>query len=403
MSEQRQHLMIGLTVFLGMLAAIAPLSTDMYLPGLPAMMADFGVVPSMIQLTLTASMAGMAAGQIIAGPVSDDAGRRKPLFLGMAVFSLSSVACIFSPTIWLLLVSRFIQGFAGIVIARAIARDVCRGTALTRLFSMLMLVNGIAPILAPVIGGQILRFSSWRGIFWLLVIIGLALAVCALFMPETLPIRKRIHGGPLAGVRSFGKLFRDTYFMGHCVMQCFAFAAFFGYISASSFVFQNIYDVTPQTFSLIFGINGIGLMISGGLTGRLAGRIPDWKMLRFVLLVAAVGSMALLTGFFLHWSVYAILVILFFTVATLASLSTSSFSMAMQAQGKNAGSAAALIGFFSMISGAVMAPVVGIAGSYTAIPMGIVMVIGEAGALVSFYLFIYPSHKNRRDTKDVIQ
>ena len=165
MSEQRQHLMIGLTVFLGMLAAIAPLSTDMYLPGLPAMMADFGVVPSMIQLTLTASMAGMAAGQIIAGPVSDDAGRRKPLFLGMAVFSLSSVACIFSPTIWLLLVSRFIQGFAGgagIVIARAIARDVCRGTALTRLFSMLMLVNGIAPILAPVIGGQILRFSSWR-------------------------------------------------------------------------------------------------------------------------------------------------------------------------------------------------------------------------------------------------
>lgn len=186
-------------------------------------------------------------------------------------------------------------------------------------------------------------------------------------------------------------------------MQCFAFAAFFGYISASSFVFQNIYDVTPQTFSLIFGINGIGLMISGGLTGRLAGRIPDWKMLRFVLWVASLGSMALLAGFFFHLSVYAILVILFITVATLASLSTSSFSMAMQAQGRNAGSAAALIGFFSMISGAAMAPVVGIAGSYTAIPMGIVMVIGEIGALVSFYLFIYPAHRNRRDTEDVVQ
>ena len=279
MSEQRKNLMIVLTVFLGMLAAIAPLSTDMYLPGLPAMMTDFGVVPSMIQLTLTASMAGMAAGQIIAGPVSDDAGRRKPLFLGMAVFSISSVACILSPTIWLLLLFRFIQGVAGgagIVIARAIARDVCRGTALTRLFSMLMLVNGIAPILAPVIGGQILRFASWRGIFWLLVIIGLVLAVSALIMPETLPVRKRIHGGPLAGIRSFGKLFRDKYFMGHCIMQCFAFAAFFGYISASSFVFQNIYDVTPQTFSLIFGINGIGLMISGGLTGRLA--CPNRKL-----------------------------------------------------------------------------------------------------------------------------
>ena len=406
MNGQRQNLMIVLTVFLGMLAAIAPLSTDMYLPGLPAMMTDFGVVPSMIQLTLTASMAGMAAGQIIAGPVSDDAGRRKPLFLGMAVFSISSVACILSPTIWLLLLFRFIQGFAGgagIVIARAIARDVCRGTALTRLFSMLMLVNGIAPILAPVIGGQILRFASWRGIFWLLVIIGLVLAVSALIMPETLPVRKRIHGGPLAGIRSFGKLFHDKYFMGHCIMQCFAFAAFFGYISASSFVFQNIYGVTPQTFSLIFGINGIGLMISGGLTGRLAGRIPDWKMLRFVLWVASLGSMALLAGFFFHLSVYAILVILFITVATLASLSTSSFSMAMQAQGRNAGSAAALIGFFSMISGAAMAPVVGIAGSYTAIPMGIVMVIGEVGALVSFYLFIYPAHRNRRDMEDVVQ
>ena len=286
MSEQRKNLMIVLTVFLGMLAAMAPLSTDMYLPGLPAMMTDFGVVPSMIQLTLTASMAGMAAGQIIAGPVSDDAGRRKPLFLGMAVFSISSVACILSPTIWLLLLFRFIQGFAGgagIVIARAIARDVCRGTALTRLFSMLMLVNGIAPILAPVIGGQILRFASWRGIFWLLVIIGLVLAVSALIMPETLPVRKRIHGGPLAGIRSFGKLFRDKYFMGHCIMQCFAFAAFFGYISASSFVFQNIYDVTPQTFSLIFGINGIGLMISGmyvwqggSSTGRCCVSYSGW-------------------------------------------------------------------------------------------------------------------------------
>jgi DHA1 family bicyclomycin/chloramphenicol resistance-like MFS transporter len=204
----------------------------MYLPGLPAMMTDFGVVPSMIQLTLTASMAGMAAGQIIAGPVSDDAGRRKPLFLGMAVFSISSVACILSPTIWLLLLFRFIQGFAGgagIVIARAIARDVCRGTALTRLFSMLMLVNGIAPILAPVIGGQILRFASWRGIFWLLVIIGLVLAVSALIMPETLPVRKRIHGGPLAGIRSFG--------------SCSATSILWGIVSCSASLLPHFLDI----------------------------------------------------------------------------------------------------------------------------------------------------------------
>ena len=168
---QRKKMMAFLTVFLGMLAAIAPLSTDMYLPALPFMMEDFSVTPSMIQLTLTASMAGMAAGQIIAGPASDDMGRRKPLVIGMAVFTLSTIGCIFFFVYLSLFSLSLVQGFsggAGIVIARAIARDVCKGPALTRFFSMLMLVNGLAPILAPVIGGQILRFSAWQGVFVLL-------------------------------------------------------------------------------------------------------------------------------------------------------------------------------------------------------------------------------------------
>lgn len=404
--SKQEKMMLWMTVFMGMLAAIAPLSTDMYLPGLPAMMADFAVSPSMIQLTLTASMAGMAAGQIISGPVSDKKGRRRPLFLGMAIFSLSSLACILSHTIYWLLLFRFIQGFsggAGIVIARAIARDLCRGTALTKLFSMLMLVNGLAPILAPVIGGQILRFSSWRGIFWLLVSIGIVLAVCAWLMPETLPQKRRLVSNAAGGLKQFGSLFGDRYFMGHCLMQCFAFAAFFAYISGSSFVFQNVYHVSPQAFSLIFGLNGIGLMISGAVTGRLTGRIADWRMLRVVLWVALIGSGLLLLGFLAGLPVYAIITILFFTVATLASMSTTSFSLAMQAQGKQAGSASALIGSFSMISGAVMAPVVGIAGSYTAIPMGLVMVFGEAGALLSFYFLIYPAHTHSQNRQDMIQ
>ena len=403
---KQEKMMLWMTVFMGMLAAIAPLSTDMYLPGLPAMMADFAVSPSMIQLTLTASMAGMAASQIISGPVSDKKGRRRPLFLGMAIFSLSSLACILSHTIYWLLLFRFIQGFsggAGIVIARAIARDLCRGTALTKLFSMLMLVNGLAPILAPVIGGQILRFSSWRGIFWLLVSIGIVLAVCAWLMPETLPQKRRLVSNAAGGLKQFASLFGDRYFMGHCIMQCFAFAAFFAYISGSSFVFQNVYHVSPQAFSLIFGLNGIGLMISGAVTGRLTGRIADWRMLRVVLWVALIGSGLLLLGFLAGLPVYAIITILFFTVATLASMSTTSFSLAMQAQGKQAGSASAVIGFCSMISGAVMAPVVGIAGSYTAIPMGLVMVFGEAGALLSFYFLIYPAHTHSQDVQDMIQ
>lgn len=393
---QRKRMMALLTIFLGMLAAIAPLSTDMYLPALPEMMEDFDVAPSMIQLTLTASMAGMALGQIVAGPVSDEQGRRKPLMIGMLVFAVSSAACVFVKSIYIFLVFRFIQGCsggAGIVIARAIARDVCKGPALTRFFSMLMLVNGLAPILAPVIGGQILRFSTWEGVFVLLTVIGVVLTICAIIMTETLSARRRVEGGVFASLKGFKGLFRQKYFMGHCVMQCFGFAAFFAYISGSSFVFQNIYHVSPQVFSLIFGINGIGLMISGALTGRLAGRVEDWKILRTALYVAVIGSVLLLAGFIIHMPLSAVIVVLFFTVSTLSCMATSSFSLAMQAQGRNAGSASALIGFFSMISGAVMAPVVGIAGSYTAIPMGIVMVVGEAGALLTFYGMIYPAHK----------
>ena len=393
---QRKRMMALLTIFLGMLAAIAPLSTDMYLPALPEMMEDFDVAPSMIQLTLTASMAGMALGQIVAGPVSDEQGRRKPLMIGMLVFAVSSAACVFVKSIYIFLVFRFIQGCsggAGIVIARAIARDVCKGPALTRFFSMLMLVNGLAPILAPVIGGQILRFSTWEGVFVLLTVIGVVLTICAIIMTETLSARRRVEGGVFASLKGFKGLFSQKYFMGHCVMQCFGFAAFFAYISGSSFVFQNIYHVSPQVFSLIFGINGIGLMISGALTGRLAGRVEDWKILRTALYVAVIGSVLLLAGFIIHMPLPAVIVVLFFTVSTLSCMATSSFSLAMQAQGRNAGSASALIGFFSRISGAVMAPVVGIAGSYTAIPMGIVMVVGEAGALLTFYGMIYPAHK----------
>ena len=318
---QRKKMMAFLTVFLGMLAAIAPLSTDMYLPALPFMMEDFSVTPSMIQLTLTASMAGMAAGQIIAGPASDDMGRRKPLVIGMAVFTLSTIGCIFSSSIYLFLAFRFVQGFsggAGIVIARAIARDVCKGPALTRFFSMLMLVNGLAPILAPVIGGQILRFAAWQGVFVLLAFIGAALTAGAFAMGETLPARRRAAGGVLSSLKGFGGLFRQSYFMGHCLMQCFAFAAFFAYISGSSFVFQNVYHVSPQGFSLIFGTNGIGLMLSGALTGRLAGTVADWKTLRASLWIAVVGSAVLLDSFFAQAPLPVIVVVLFITVSTLS-------------------------------------------------------------------------------------
>ncbi len=384
-----------LTVFLGILAALAPLSIDMYLPSLPLMPEEFGVTTSVIQLTLTMTMAGMAIGQIFAGPISDMKGRRIPLIFGMLIFALSTLVCIFATSIHVFLVFRFIQGLAGavgIVIARAIARDVCEGPQLTKLFSMLMLVNGLAPILAPVIGGEILVFTSWRGIFVLLMIIGLMLTVAAMLFKESLRPENRISGWG-STFKSFRALITNKYFLGHCLMQCFSFAAFFSYIAGSSFIFQNIYGVSAQEYSLIFGGIGIAIAITGVIPMRLAGRVADEKLLRWSLVQSFVGSLLIFTACWFNAPLAVLILSLLVVIPMIAIMGATSFSLAMRAHGKNAGSASALIGFFSMISGSIMAPLVGIAGSANPMPMAVIMLIGEAGALLFFYVMIMPSHR----------
>ena len=394
---QKKKSTLVLTLILGMRAAIAPLSTDMYLPALPFMQNEFSASTSLIQLTLTTSMVGMALGQIFAGPISDMKGRKIPLLTGLAIFTLASIVCAFATSIYIFLTFRFIQGLsgaAGIVIARAIARDFYKGYALTKFFSMLMLVNGLAPILSPIIGGQILIFSSWRAIFVLLMLIGILLTGSVFFFTkESLAVEDRLPGGLKSSLHSFNVLLKNRYFLGHCLMQCSTFAAFFAYISGSPFVFQNVYGVSAQTFSGIFALNGIGLMLGGIIAGRLAGRIADTSILRYGILQACVGSAILLVCLLLHASLPIILFILFLTISMLSIIASSSFSLAMQSQGKAAGSAAALIGFFSAISGGIMAPLVGIAGSHNAIPMGVIMLLGYLGATVFFYRMILPTHK----------
>jgi DHA1 family bicyclomycin/chloramphenicol resistance-like MFS transporter len=398
MSVEDKTRRIWLTIFLGSLAALAPLSMDMYLPALPLMADEFGIATSMVQLTLTATMAGMAIGQIFAGPISDMKGRRRPLCVGLLIFALSTLICVFATHIWVFLTFRLIQGLAGavgIVIARAIARDVCEGAELTKFFSMLMLVNGLAPVFAPVIGGQILLVASWRGIFIFLGCIGLVLTVASFIFKETLPVEKRIVGIK-SSFMSFGRLMSDRYFLGHCLMQCFSFGAFFAYISGSSFVFQNVYGVSAQVYSVIFGGLGVTIMFGGVLSGRLAGRVSDVSILKWSLLQAFVGNFFLLVCFWCKAPLGFVLSGLLLTVPTIAVIGATSFSLAMRAHGKHAGSASALIGFFSMISGGVMAPLVGIAGSNNPMPMGVIMVIGEAGALLFFYCMIAPVHQDAR-------
>ena len=392
MSKGKQ---LWLTVFLGLMTAMAPLATDMYLPALPTVQLDMGISASLAQMTLTMTMLGMALGQIFAGPVSDRYGRKWPLAAGMVIFTLSTVGCVWAQDIMLFLFFRFVSGFAGasgIVIAKAIARDVCEGPELTKFFAMLMMVNGLAPIIAPVIGGQILLFTSWRGVFVLLVVVGLFQLIATLIYKETLPTDKRLKG-LRESFAKFPLLLKNRYFLGHCLVQCFVFGAFFSYLAGSSFVFQNIFQVSPQMFSLIFGGIGAGLLLAGALPARLAGRVEDVKMLQISLIVPLVGAVLLLLAFSAGAGMAIILPVLFLTITPLSVMGAASFSLALSRQGKNAGSASALIGFFSMILGGCMMPLVGIAGENTAIPMCVIMICGYGLGYVVFQLMIAPEHR----------
>ena len=378
-----------------MMTAMAPLSTDMYLPSLPVMQADFGISASLVQLTLTMTMLGMALGQIFAGPVSDYYGRKKPLVIGMAAFTAATIGCVLAENIMAFLCFRFVMGFAGasgIVVSKAIARDVCAGPELTRFFAMLMMVNGLAPILAPVIGGQILLFTTWRGVFVTLVAIGLFLLLATFAYKETLSPEKRL-AGLKASFAKFPQLLKNRYFLGHCLLQCFAFGGFFAYISGSPFVFQNIFQVSPQAYSLIFGGIGVGLLVAGALPARLAGRVPEEKMLQTAMLISFFGSVLLFVGFWFEVGLAVILPILFFTITPLSVLGASSFSLALSRQGKNAGTASALLGFSSMILGGCMMPLVGIAGEHTAIPMCVMMIAGYGLGYIIYLLMIAPEHR----------
>ena len=384
MKMTRRSRMI-LIAFLGIMSAMAPLATDMYLPALPELSAEFSASTSATQLTLTMTLLGMAVGQIFLGPLSDMYGRKRPLFAGMVAFALVSAGCFYASSIEPFLALRFLQGFAGasgLVISRAIARDVAEGVELTRFMAILMLVNGLAPILAPVAGGQILAFSSWRIIFAVLAVIGVLLAIWTLKTRETLAKEER-QKNMAASFHAFPALLRDRYFFGHCLVQCFVFASFFSYIAGSSFVFQNIYGISAQGYSLIFGGIGTGLFLVGGLPARLAGHVKDVTMLKASLLVPLVGSSLLLAAFLTGFAPLAlVIVLLFITIVPLSVMGTASFSLALSRQGRNAGAASALIGFFSMALGGVMMPLVGIAGDATM--AGLMLAGYTLGALV-FY------------------
>ncbi|NKQ21403.1 multidrug effflux MFS transporter [Brevibacillus laterosporus] len=384
---------LWLAIVLGALSAFGPLSLDMYLPALPAMATDFQTTTSAVQLSLTACLLGLSLGQLFAGPLSDIQGRRKPLLIGLVIYAVASILCVFSTSIWALVALRFIQGAAGsagIVISRAMVRDIYVGPELTKFFALLMLVNGVAPIAAPIFGSQLLLFTPWEGVFVVLGAIGIIMLLVVLFgLPESLPVERRSTGGFKNTLIIFKNLLVDKMFMGFALSQGLVIAAMFAYISGSPFVLQNMFGISAQMFSVFFAINGVGIILASQITGKLAGKISESKLMMSGLILAAIGGVSLLIVILLGVGLYAILPPLFIIVSCVGIVSTAGFSLAMQSQGKAAGSASALLGVLSLIFGALLAPLVGIGGSGTAVPMGVVIAVADVGALLCYYFMVH--------------
>lgn len=380
---------LTLILILGSLAALGPLSIDMYLPAFPDMSRSFDASASLIQLSLTACMLGMALGQLIVGPLSDVRGRKRPLMIALLAYLLASLACAMAPTIEVLIALRFIQGAAGasgIVISRAIVRDLFEGPELTRFFAALSLVNGTAPILAPVIGGQLLRFGDWHFVFYLLAILStLMLLAVALRLPETLPFERRVEGNLTTTLKTFGRLLTDRVFIGYAFAQAFVMGAMFAYISGSPFVLQNIYGASPQQFSFLFGLNGIGIILAAQIAGRLAGRVDSERLMRISLTVVASASILLFFALTLTDQLIFVMIPLFFVVSSVGLISTLGFTLAMQNYGATAGSASALLGLLPMLVGSLVSPLVGIMGEQSAVPMGLIIMTLDCLALVLYY------------------
>jgi MFS transporter, DHA1 family, multidrug resistance protein len=380
---------IWIVLILGMLAAVGPIVTDLYLPTLPLMTIDLQTSTSSIQLSITTCLLGLAIGQVIIGPISDMLGRRIPLIISLIIFVIASFLCAFSPNVTVFIILRFIQGLAGaggIVISRAIARDLYSGPELTKFFALLMLVNGCAPVLSPVLGGQLMKVTDWKGIFIVIGIFTMIMLLSSFFgLKETLPYERRTNGGLKETFLVFGKLFKHKTFMGYVLAQGLTGAGMFAYISASPFVLQDIYGLTAQQFSYCFALNGVGIIIATQTTARLVGRFSEITLLRFGLAHSFTSSILLFLAILSQASIIFVLIPLFFVVSCVGIVGTTCSSLAMSTQGKAAGSASALIGLMMFILGAATAPLVGIAGSDTAIPMVIVIFICSLSANLSYW------------------
>lgn len=360
MNEKTRNSELYLLLMVGAISAFGPFVTDFYLPALPSLNEYFHTTASLVQLSLTFSMVGLAVGQLVIGPLSDKYGRKSPLQLSLVAFSVSTLGCLYAPDIYWFIFFRLIQGLSGaggLVISKSIATDLYEGKELTRFFSMLSSVQGLAPICAPVLGGFLLEVTNWKGIFWILFVIGLALLVTLLFFKESLPLAARREGSVWVAFRHYVPVLGHGRFMCYVLVQAFAMGVMFTYIAASPFIFQNHYGLSPVAYSLCFGANAVAVML-GSLTVsffRSATQAMRVGVVGFGLISLLVASV-LISGA----PVMIVEGCLFVFMIFLGLILPSSTMLALDLERANSGNASAVLGFLMFLFGGVLSPLTGL-------------------------------------------
>ncbi|KAF0423071.1 multidrug effflux MFS transporter [Pediococcus pentosaceus] len=380
-----------LVFFMGVVSATGPLSMDMYLPGLPEMQRAFHSSASTLQLSITFCLIGLAVGQLIVGPISDRIGRRVPLVVGFGLYAVTSLMLIFTTNIYLFIGIRLIQGLAGStgqVLSRAVARDLFNGHELTKFYAMLMAVNGAFPIIAPIIGGALLSIVQWQGIFVLLFVIGILVMVGVLCtLPETLKVTNNEVLTLGQTFKGLGAMFGKRQFILIALTQGLIFGALFSYISASSFVFQTYFHMTVRQFSLLYAINGLGIILGNNLPGYLPEQIKDSDILNGGLIGGMFAGVLLVGSLLLRPMAILVIIPLFIVVFCVGVVNTVATSMAMSLGGRtNAGAASAVLGLLMNIIGALASPLAGIMGTQSYAPLAWLIFGFEFLGLILFQL-----------------
>lgn len=373
-----------------LLTVFGPISMDLYLPALPALTAELATATSVAQLTVTACLIGLAVGQLIAGPLSDRFGRRAILLIGIVAYAVTSLLCALSPSVELLIAARLVQGLAGgvgIVIAQAAGRDIYTGGALIRFYGRLTVIGGFAAIVGPLLGGALNTVTGWRGLFGFLAVIGVVILVVTLLLfGETLPPSRRTDGGFGHALRDFRTLLRDRVVVGAVLNQGFLYAALFAYLAGATYVLQDIYGLSPQAYAAAFGLNSAGYMVVGFLSGRLSERWSVSGTLIIGTAVTGLGALGLLLSGLAIMPLWVVIVSLFTLACGVALSSPPATTLALVGYPQIAGTASSLLGMVRFGFGGIAAPLVGVAGASSILPLGVVTVVAVVLAGAAYLL-----------------